>query len=357
MSVIVTTQLDSVLSKAYPLTYIFSEVRGVPPTTRAPNRANLRQPVNASGTRLESRKTLQWTSYFRPNENTTSRVSTTNEANKELVTEENIRNSNAHAIQSLPWSTFPSAKVDMETLTTREETATTPRPLTFDLALLPSDSTSTSSTTLNSAAPTAMAVPSIYHMNAHRNIYSSTNGENSFLDELTLGNRVPIVVSTTKTPTHMRTRQQFTLHSKPSLLVPLGVPGSLVSQIGGVRRPQTSPVRQTKIDKGAQLSPAASTLWPMTTALHTTTPVSARCGGESFECLTASRIKCIKESMVCDGRADCTDGSDESATICRSSVPCGTDEFSCDHGKCHPTTQRCDGREDCDDGTGELHVK
>lgn len=39
--------------------------------------------------------------------------------------------------------------------------------------------------------------------------------------------------------------------------------------------------------------------------------VEGRCQADEFMCVTDSYTECIPSSMVCNGQADCLDGSDE----------------------------------------------
>ncbi|KAF8571644.1 hypothetical protein P879_03753, partial [Paragonimus westermani] len=96
-----------------------------------------------------------------------------------------------------------------------------------------------------------------------------------------------------------------------------------------------------------------------------------RCGPEQFGCLSG---ECIRSSLRCNGREDCYDGSDEiGCGLCRNltsprpdylfcffdwiweAAPprCRPDQFACLSGDCVSVTMRCDGRQDCSDGSDE----
>ncbi|EGT51790.1 hypothetical protein CAEBREN_04069 [Caenorhabditis brenneri] len=60
--------------------------------------------------------------------------------------------------------------------------------------------------------------------------------------------------------------------------------------------------------------------------------------------------KCIKREKVCDGVADCSDGSDEKN--CTPQKECGGNQFTCDR-KCIEVSRRCDGVWDCLDKSDE----
>ncbi|XP_043936973.1 sortilin-related receptor [Protopterus annectens] len=83
----------------------------------------------------------------------------------------------------------------------------------------------------------------------------------------------------------------------------------------------------------------------------TTTPESGKCRSFQFQC--QHEQKCIPSWKKCDGRLDCTDGSDEIGCSTSSTLFC-VNGTACEDGEtCLQLTERCDGVLDCTDGSDE----
>ncbi len=80
--------------------------------------------------------------------------------------------------------------------------------------------------------------------------------------------------------------------------------------------------------------------------------VNWSCRDKYWEC--KDRNKCIKETLLCDGKVDCYDKSDEVHLFCK--------EYTCLPGytkcannhQCVKKVDICDGEDDCNDGSDEL---
>nr|XP_055074200.1 low-density lipoprotein receptor-related protein 1B-like isoform X3 [Misgurnus anguillicaudatus] len=78
------------------------------------------------------------------------------------------------------------------------------------------------------------------------------------------------------------------------------------------------------------------------------------CDAGEFSC--ADRRSCVSESWLCDGELDCSDGSDESPTICLQQVKirCPVNHLQClGTHRCVHYSKLCNGVRDCEDGYDE----
>ncbi|CAH2103371.1 unnamed protein product [Euphydryas editha] len=66
---------------------------------------------------------------------------------------------------------------------------------------------------------------------------------------------------------------------------------------------------------------------------------------------TCSNGQCINKKSVCDGKIDCSDGSDEES--CNQNGMCEPNEFQCSNRKCILKTWLCDSDDDCGDNSDE----
>ncbi|XP_060837335.1 modular serine protease-like [Rhopalosiphum padi] len=60
----------------------------------------------------------------------------------------------------------------------------------------------------------------------------------------------------------------------------------------------------------------------------------------------------IERSAICDGRADCSDGSDETNNLCAKQT-CQSYTYRCKYGACVDNSAKCNGKNDCVDGSDE----
>lgn len=68
---------------------------------------------------------------------------------------------------------------------------------------------------------------------------------------------------------------------------------------------------------------------------------------------TCGNGDCIGEELVCDGKVDCSDITDEDEKLCKS-IYCPKFAFQCNYGACIDGSFPCNGVRDCLDGSDEL---
>ncbi|KOB71983.1 Pattern recognition serine proteinase [Operophtera brumata] len=75
-------------------------------------------------------------------------------------------------------------------------------------------------------------------------------------------------------------------------------------------------------------------------------------GSDEMACQPSARDgACVGTELVCDGRADCADGSDEMAS---QPSACQSNWFRCTYGACVDGTAPCNGLQECADSSDEL---
>ncbi|KAM3876257.1 low-density lipoprotein receptor-like [Diretmus argenteus] len=88
-------------------------------------------------------------------------------------------------------------------------------------------------------------------------------------------------------------------------------------------------------------------------------------GSDELRCLERSEAcqgfmcqdgGCVARSSLCDGVLDCLDGSDESQEAC-GVLQCKKDEFACRSRRCISLHFLCDGTNDCGDGSDEASCR
>ncbi|XP_050529012.1 modular serine protease-like [Daktulosphaira vitifoliae] len=86
------------------------------------------------------------------------------------------------------------------------------------------------------------------------------------------------------------------------------------------------------------------------TSQVTTKKPIAGCTSNEFQCTSG---KCIDSISICDGTADCSDGTDETRALC-GNERCQGYSFKCAYGACIPKENRCDGVKNCVDNSDEV---
>ncbi|XP_032688975.1 modular serine protease-like isoform X2 [Odontomachus brunneus] len=82
------------------------------------------------------------------------------------------------------------------------------------------------------------------------------------------------------------------------------------------------------------------------------TQVNDGCGLEMFQC---NNGECIAGELLCDGKADCKDQSDETMTECtRPEILCPDYAFRCKYGACVNRDTVCNGIKNCIDNSDEM---
>ncbi|XP_011157636.1 modular serine protease-like [Solenopsis invicta] len=75
------------------------------------------------------------------------------------------------------------------------------------------------------------------------------------------------------------------------------------------------------------------------------------CGLDKFQCRDG---QCIASTLLCDGRRNCRDSSDETEAECnKPEVLCHPYAFRCNYGACVNGNSVCNGIQDCDDNSDE----
>ncbi|XP_015174735.1 PREDICTED: limulus clotting factor C-like [Polistes dominula] len=94
------------------------------------------------------------------------------------------------------------------------------------------------------------------------------------------------------------------------------------------------------------------TLITFTTILNiVSTQQGNQCSSGKFQC---NNGECINGSLLCDGRPDCEDQSDETEYQCsKENIVCSAYAFRCNYGACIDGDLICNGKRDCIDNSDE----
>lgn len=76
------------------------------------------------------------------------------------------------------------------------------------------------------------------------------------------------------------------------------------------------------------------------------------CRMNEFQC--NDRLTCIHKTWLCDGGPDCPNGEDEHLSICQN-ITCREDQFQCKDLSCIPGHLMCSGKAECLDGSDEFN--
>ncbi|CAH1774180.1 unnamed protein product, partial [Owenia fusiformis] len=135
-------------------------------------------------------------------------------------------------------------------------------------------------------------------------------------------------------------------------------PGSLIVTLDlGTKGYYNRPVLFERINSALQrgfvdtypVTQKGFTFRPLAAPPVTTQSTPLTCSPIQFRC---NNGQCIDRRLLCNGRNDCSDGSDETVLTCPV-TSCRAEEFRCDDGSCIDARLRCNRAFDCVDGSDE----